>query len=70
MGVKRKVTREELERLKKKYESAKAEFQKTRSPEAFRKTARLRGVLSACTRSVRYGTLVDEDVIKKALADP
>jgi ribosome-interacting GTPase 1 len=67
-----KATASHEEQLRKKLAKLK-EAERTSTPEekaeAFRKMAKVRGVLSAVVRSRRYGTLIEESLISEALKD-
>jgi len=64
-----KATEEQEKALRKHYQEVLEAFRKNPTPENFKKTARIRGVLSAVTRSRKYGTLVDSSLIERALKD-
>jgi ribosome-interacting GTPase 1 len=68
-----KATASHEEQLRKKLAKLKEAERTARTPEekaeAFRKMAKVRGVLSAVVRSRKYGTLIEESLISEALKD-
>jgi len=68
-----KATASHERELRKKLEELKKAGREATTPEerakAFRKMARVRGVLSAVVRSKKYGTLIEESLIEQALKD-